>query len=205
VLQEQVVTRIGSEKPVKLNFRLITATHRDLREEVKSGRFREDLYYRINIIHIRIPPLRERQDDIAWLSRLFIARWNEAHPSSPRMLSEPTVAFLRQQPWHGNVRELKHAVERACLLTAHPLLRPSDFEITDHLEIRSTFYNEPSPATEILPILRLADFAREQEKKYIIHVLKHYEGHVGQAALALGISRKTLWEKTKKLGIRLAD
>ena len=205
VLQEQVVTRIGGEKPIKLNFRLITATNRDLREEVKAGRFREDLYYRINIIHMRIPPLRERPDDIAWLTRLFIQRWNDAHPSSPRMLSEPTLAYLRQQAWRGNVRELKHAVERACLLTAHPLLRPSDFEIPDLLTMEQTSDHADTGTTDALPILRLADYNREQEKKYLSHVLRHFNGHVGQAAAALGISRKTLWEKTKKLDIRLVN
>ncbi|MBU6290863.1 MAG: sigma-54 dependent transcriptional regulator [Burkholderiales bacterium] len=202
ILQEQVVTRIGGEKSIKLNFRLITATNRDLREEVKAGRFREDLYYRINIIHMRIPPLRERPDDISWLTRLFIHRWNEAHPGSPRMLSEPTLAYLRERPWRGNVRELKHAVERACLLTAHPLLRPTDFEIPDQLIEDYYLDNINASAAEAQPILRLADYNREQEKKYLSHVLRHFNGHVGQAAAALGISRKTLWEKTKKFEIK---
>lgn len=205
VLQEQVITRIGGEKPIKLNFRLITATNRDLREEVKAGRFREDLYYRINIIHMRIPPLRERTDDIAWLTRLFMQRWNEAHPSSPRMLSEPTLSYLREQPWRGNVRELKHAVERACLLAAHPLLRPTDFEISDDHIAEKISINTEIFSSDALPILRLSDFNREQEKKYLIRVLKHFNGHVGQAAAALGISRKTLWEKSKKLEIRIND
>jgi DNA-binding NtrC family response regulator len=203
ILQEQVVTRIGGEKPIKLNFRLITATNRDLREEVRAGRFREDLYYRINIIHMRIPPLRERPDDISWLTRLFIQRWNEAHPGSPRMLSEPTLAYLREQPWRGNVRELKHAVERACLLTAHPLLRPADFEIPDQLTDDYNNDKDHKTTAKTQPILRLADYNREQETKYLSHVLRHFDGHVGQAAAALGISRKTLWEKTKKLDIKV--
>lgn len=203
VLQEQEITRIGGEKSIKLKFRLITATNRDLREEVRSGRFREDLYYRINIIHMRIPPLRERPDDIAWLTRLFIDRWNQAHPVSPRMLSEPTLTYLKEQPWRGNVRELKHAVERACLLTAHPLLRPSDFEIPDQLSTDTFIENTTISLTTPLPIVPLADFNREQEKRYLSQVLRHFDGNVGKAAAALGISRKTLWEKTKKLAIGL--
>lgn len=164
VLQEQFITRIGAEKPFKLNFRIITASNRDLREEVKCGHFREDLYYRINIIHLKIPPLRERPEDIEWLARLFIGRWNDAHPRSPRMLSEPTLNFLKDQQWHGNVRELKHAIERACLLAAHPLLRPDDFEISEQL-----IANQGGQATQDqmqlpFPIVRLADFTRAQEK-----------------------------------------
>lgn len=199
VLQEQFITRIGAEKPFKLNFRIITASNRDLREEVKCGHFREDLYYRINIIHLKIPPLRERPEDIEWLARLFIGRWNDAHPRSPRMLSEPTLTFLKDQQWHGNVRELKHAIECACLLVAHPLLRPDDFEISEQLIANQGRQYSQVEMQLPFPIVRLADFTREQEKKYLSLVLSHFNGNVGQAASALGISRKTLWEKSKKL------
>jgi DNA-binding NtrC family response regulator len=197
VLQEQFITRIGAEKPIKLNFRIITASNRDLREEVKCGNFREDLYYRINIIHLKIPPLRERPEDIDWLARLFIGRWNDAHPRSPRMLSEPTLNFLKEQQWRGNVRELKHAIERACLLAAHPFLRPGDFEISEQLIAHQIGQPTQDQIQLPFPIVRLADFTREQEKKYLSLVLNHFNGHVGQAASALGISRKTLWEKSK--------
>jgi DNA-binding NtrC family response regulator len=209
VLQERTLTRLGSEKPIKLDFRLIAATHRDIRKEVESGRFREDLYYRINIIHLRVPALRERPEDIAWLARLFMEQWNEAHPSSPRMLSEPTLAFLCGLPWRGNVRELKHAVERACLLTAHPLLRPEDFAARDttdpfrgRIEEADTQQGESTPARTLSHIIPLADYNREQERRYLIQVLAHYDGQVAQTAAALGISRKTLWEKSRKLGIK---
>jgi DNA-binding NtrC family response regulator len=202
VLQEHTLTRLGGEKPIKVNFRLIAATHRDIRAEVEGGRFREDLYYRINIIHLRVPPLRERPEDIAWLARLFMEQWNEAHPSSPRMLSEPTLAFLCGQPWRGNVRELKHAVERACLLTAHPLLRPEDFDALDTIEAAGSTLPVATPAKVAPHIIPLADYNREQERRYLIQVLSHFDGQMAQSAAALGISRKTLWEKTRKLGIK---
>jgi len=202
VLQERSLTRLGSEKPIKVNFRLIAATHRDVREEVKAGRFREDLYYRINIIQLRVPPLRERLDDVAWLARLFLGQWNQAHPSSPRMLSEPTIAFLCTLPWRGNIRELKHAIERACLLTAHPLLRPDDFE--EQISEDAAAFNPPIGASAAMQphIIPLAEFNREQERRYLVQVLAHYSGQMAQTAAALGISRKTLWEKTRKLGIK---
>lgn len=208
VLQERTLTRLGSEKPIKVNFRLIAATHRDVREEVKAGRFREDLYYRINIIQLRMPPLRERRDDIAWLARLFIEQWNHAHPASPRMLSELTLDFLCHLPWHGNVRELKHAIERACLLTAHPLLRPEDFEPQEQhdlgipLSAPSLSSQHANPSAALTRIIPLAEYNREQERRYLVQVLEHYGGQMTQSAAALGISRKTLWEKTRKLGIK---
>lgn len=210
VLQERALTRLGGEKVIKLDFRLITATHRDIRDDVKTGRFREDLYYRINIIQLRVPPLRERTEDVAWLARLFIERWNQAHPSSPRMLSEPTLAFLCGLAWRGNVRELKHAIERACVLTAHPLLRPDDFEAQDEMAAQPSWLGAASNARAVGEkisassghIVSLADYNREQERRYIVQVLDHHGGQMAQTAEALGISRKTLWDKTRKLGIK---
>ncbi|WP_076592142.1 sigma-54-dependent transcriptional regulator [Herminiimonas arsenitoxidans] len=203
VLQERTLTRLGSEKPIKVNFRLIAATHRDVREEVKAGRFREDLYYRINIIQLRVPPLRERLEDIAWLARQFLEQWNQAHPTSPRMLSEPTITFLCTLPWRGNIRELKHAIERACLLTAHPLLRPDDFEAQISDVAAAIFNPSVGISGAVQPqIIPLAEFNREQERRYLVQVLAHYSGQMAQTAAALGISRKTLWEKTRKLGIK---
>ncbi len=210
VLQERSLTRLGGEKVIKLNFRLITATHRDIRDDVKTGRFREDLYYRINIIQLRVPPLRERTEDVAWLARLFIERWNQAHPASPRMLSEPTLGFLCGLAWRGNVRELKHAIERACVLTAHPLLRPDDFEAQDEMVALPSWLgaasNVRTNAEKISAasshIVTLAAYNREQERRYIVQVLDHHGGQMAQTAEALGISRKTLWDKTRKLGIK---
>lgn len=198
VLQDRSFKRLGSEKVVKVDFKLITATHRDIREEVKSGRFREDLYYRINIIQLRVPPLRERTEDISWLAKLFLEQWNQTHPASPRMLSEQTLHFLCAQKWPGNVRELKHAVERACLLTAHPLLHPEDFDLASTVIEGIAGAQAPGASG----IVSLAEYTREQERRYLIQVLDHYGGQMTQAAAALGISRKTLWDKAKKLGIR---
>ncbi len=213
VLQEKSLTRLGGEKVIKLDFRLITATHRDIRDDVKTGRFREDLYYRINIIQLRVPPLRERTEDIAWLARLFIERWNQTHLASPRMLSEPTLTFLCGLAWRGNVRELKHAIERACVLTAHPLLRPDDFEMQEGLSSVLYLQDGQSSASSARPIdnksnatdaaiISLADYSKTQERRYIIQILEHFGGQMAQTASALGISRKTLWEKTRKLGIK---
>jgi DNA-binding NtrC family response regulator len=201
VLQDRTFKRLGSEKSIKVDFRLLTATHRDIREEVKSGRFREDLYYRINIVQLRVPPLRERTEDIAWLARLFLERWNHAHSASPRMLSEQTIDLLQQQNWPGNVRELMHTIERACLMTAHPLLRPEDFELNE-LGLSNSAKNTYNLVPGALSIVSLAEYTQEQERRYLMQVMEHYDGQMGVAAAALGISRKTLWEKTRKLGIR---
>ena len=191
--RQRSLTRLGSEKSIKVNFRLIAATHRDVREEVKAGRFREDLYYRINIIQLRVPPLRERLDDVAWLARLFLEQWNQAHPSSPRMLSEPTITFLCTLPWRGNIRELKHAIERACLLTAHPLLRPDDFEEQISEDGAATFHLPVGASATAQPqIIPLAEFNREQERRYLVQVLAHHSGQMAQTAAAVSYTHLTL-------------
>jgi two-component system response regulator AtoC len=124
------------------------------------------------------------------------------------MLSEPTLTFLCGLPWRGNVRELKHAVERACLLTAHPLLRPEDFEPQDAHDLPPPLAGSAAllPPSAVVPVLThiipLADYNREQERRYLVQVLEHYGGQMARTGAALGISRKTLWEKTRKLGIK---
>ena len=126
------------------------------------------------------------------------------------MLSEPTLAFLCGLAWRGNVRELKHAIERACVLTAHPLLRPDDFEAQDEMvstpswlgAVAKTRVISDNGSSSSGHIVSLADYNREQERRYIVQVLDHHGGQMAQTAEALGISRKTLWDKTRKLGIK---
>ncbi|MBK9701937.1 MAG: sigma-54-dependent Fis family transcriptional regulator, partial [Flavobacteriales bacterium] len=110
VLQDKRLTRLGSEKAITADFRLVCATHRDLRAMVEAGQFREDLYYRIHVIHIRIPPLRERLEDIRWFVRHFVDEFNRIHPDERRRIDPRTEQALLNYPWPGNVRELKHAV-----------------------------------------------------------------------------------------------
>jgi len=183
VLQERRVTRLGGEKSVPVDLRLVSATHQDLKKLVTQGRFREDLYYRLDVIHIHIPPLRQRREDILWLARRFL---HEAAPDK-RFTGEAEQALLSHD-WPGNARELKHAVERGAILCENGTIGPGVL-----------FGGEDSEPDQAAT--SLADFITQSEKRYISQALADHDGHLGRTAGALGISRKNLWEKMKKLGL----
>lgn len=182
VLQERCIVRLGGEKSIPVNLRLVSATHRDLKELVALGRFREDLYYRLNVIHLHIPPLRQRREDILWLARRFL---DEVAPDK-RFSAEAEQAMLTYD-WPGNARELRHAVERGAILCSDNLIGPG------------VLLGEENDSET--PACSLADFVAQAEKRYISKVLAEHDGHLGRTANALGISRKNLWEKMKKLGL----
>lgn len=193
VVQDRSFVRLGAEKPLQSDFRLVCATHRDLKAMVEAGAFREDLYYRIHVIELRIPPLRERAEDIRWFVRHFIEEFNQRNPAEPRRLDPRTERVLLDYGWPGNVRELKHAVERACILSTEPLLDAEAF-FGDGGD-RAT--NAPQASQS------LADYLIACEKAYLVQALGQHEGHMTRTAEALGIARKTLWEKLRRLDIRV--
>ena len=192
-IQERRIVRVGGETPIPVDVHLICATNRDLKKMVEEGSFREDLYYRIHIIRLRIPPLRERKEDIPWFANLFLGKYalmnREIHSISP--LAEHV---LLDYPWPGNLRELHHSVERACILSQHPVLEADAF-----------FDDDPTAAQthseEISGDGNLAAYLRDCERKFILHSLEHSHWHYRNTAAALGISPKNLWEKMKKLDI----
>jgi DNA-binding NtrC family response regulator len=183
VIQERRVTRVGGDKPIPVNLRLISATHQDLKKMVTQGAFREDLYYRLNVIQIHIPALRQRREDILWLARRFLA---EAAPD--KRFSEDAEQALLTHDWPGNVRELKHAVERGAILAAGA-----------QIGVNALFGG--SDEAEEAPSLPLADYVAQSERRYILKMLNEHQGHLGKTAASLCISRKNLWEKMKKLGL----
>lgn len=190
VLQENQIQRLGGESRINVNFRLVCATHRDLKAMVDGGQFREDLYYRINVIHVRIPPLRERPEDIRWFLRHFVETFNHNHPEARRRIDPRTELALISYPWPGNVRELKHAVERACILSPSPSLGAEAF-FGDSLDI-----------ADEAPSQSLADYLADCERDYLQTMLGQHHWHMTKTAEALGIARKTLWEKMRRLGIQ---
>jgi DNA-binding NtrC family response regulator len=197
VLQDRSITRLGAEETIKLAVRVILATHKRLNDEVRAGRFREDLYYRINVVHLRVPPLRERPEDVLWLAHRFVADWNRAHADAPRELTSDGERMLMQQRWPGNVRELRNTIERACLLS-HDRWIDGDL-----LASQDPAAPEPQPAlAPPAELQRLELFLREQERSYIQRALAHHAWQIGQTAESLGISRKSLWERMKRLGIQ---
>ena len=191
VIQERKIVRVGGETPIPVNIRLVCATHQNLKEMVEAGKFREDLYYRIHVIHLQIPPLRERKEDILWLAGQMLKTWT-AENSSPRTLHRSAEKALLNYPWPGNIRELKHCFERACILSQQN-------ELTAELlfgDIASVTYVPPQE------IGLLNDHSQICEKKYIEDRLSANGGRIAGTAASLGISRKNLWEKMKKLNIQ---
>jgi DNA-binding NtrC family response regulator len=199
VLQDRCITRLGGEALVKLDVRVILATHKRLNDEVRAGRFREDLYYRVNVVHLHVPPLRERPEDVPWLAHRFVDEWNREHPKAPRELTNEGERLLARQRWPGNVRELRNAIGRACLLSQNRWIEPELLVAQDAVTPAPT---EEATAAPPSSALRLEEFLREQERAYIQRTLARHDWQITTTAEALGISRKGLWERMKRLGIQ---
>ncbi|MHB0984900.1 MAG: sigma-54-dependent transcriptional regulator [Sulfuricella sp.] len=191
-IQDHTVTRVGGGTPVRVDVRLICATHEDLRQMVEAGRFREDLYYRINVIHLRVPPLRERREDILWLARRF-AEERSAKKEGGVSFSFSLAAerALLSHPWPGNIRELRHCIERACILADHSQLDPE-------LLFGDSLHHDPGASVTGDTLIAHLDIC---EKHYIEQALSAHVWKVGETAKFLDISRKNLWEKMRKHGI----
>jgi DNA-binding NtrC family response regulator len=194
-IQERQIVRVGGEQVIPVRLRLICATHRDLLQMVKEGTFREDLYYRIHVIHLRIPPLRERREDIPWLVRQFLDEYARAHDEPRKQLTAAAEQALLRHPWPGNIRELKHAIERACILSPGPLLQAE------------ALFDEPRAHADggADDSGRLSHYLQACEESYIRRALDLHDGHIGHTAANLGISRKNLWERMKRLGMSVRE
>jgi DNA-binding NtrC family response regulator len=187
-IQDKTVVRVGGATPRKVDIRLICATHHDLKAMVVLGDFREDLYYRIHVVHLHVPPLRERQEDILWLAAHFLAE-RASRGEARHSLTPEAERALTGYPWPGNVRELQHCLERACILSLTPLLN-----------VESLFGGNWLSAEEN-DVLRqpLSSHLQDCERAYIRRALCECEGRIADTAAQLGISRKNLWEKMRKL------
>ena len=200
VLQEKTVEPVGSTKSISVNVRIIAATNKDLREEVKAGRFREDLYYRLQVIPIMLPPLRDRGDDVALLSRHFLQRTCESLGIDILALSEPARAALQRYDWPGNVRELENVVERLAVLAETNSVQLAD--LPEHIQQGSSDCQiletiEEMPANG-LDFKVLVD---QFENKLILMALGQTNGNKKAAAELLHLNRTTLVEKIKKKGL----
>ncbi len=188
-IQERVITRVGADEPVSVRFRLVCATHQDLADLVRAGRFREDLYYRINVIQLLVPPLRERPEDILWLAERFVAKHADVYPAERKRLGNSAREALLTHRWPGNVRELKHAVERACIMAPGPMVEAPDLF--------------PEGRTEHGPCdVSLGATREANEREHILRMLESHGWRMAETANALGVSRKTLWQKMKRMDIQ---
>lgn len=181
VLQEREITKVGSSQIVKVDVRIIAATNRDLVEAVKAGTFRDDLFYRLSVVPITLPPLCERRGDIPLLANHFLEKYNKKRGKNIKAISDRAMEALVEYDWPGNVRELENAIERAIVLTGSDVIEPADL----------LYYGltvEASSETDSSKNKRLVDV----EKEHIMKTLRTFDGHKGKTAEALGIDRKTL-------------
>ncbi len=190
-IQDRRITRIGSEVSIPVGFRLVCATHRDLKSMVAQGSFREDLFYRINVIHVRVPPLRERPEDTLHFLRRFLDDFQRDHGGERRVVDTRAEQVLLEYPWPGNLRELKNCVERACILAQGRVLDAESF-FEEGVALLPSGVAAPT----------LAEHMARVERDYLTRALARCGNHMGNTAVELGISRKNLWEKMRKLGMR---
>jgi transcriptional regulator with PAS, ATPase and Fis domain len=192
VIQEQEIFKVGSSRTKKVDVRIIAATNRDLLEEIRENRFRQDLFYRLNVVRIHIPPLRERTDDIPLLAEYFLEGLGRVMRRKIAGISDDAMKLLQAYEWPGNVRELKNVIERAIIVCERDRIVP------DHLVLGHSPQDAPPPLSERGS---LADMERSE----ILRTLKKCRGNKSHAAELLGIHRKTLREKMRKYDITFEE
>jgi DNA-binding NtrC family response regulator len=223
-LQEGEIDPVGSKRPVKVDVRIVSATNRDLAEQVRDGRFREDLFYRLNVFPIEAPALRDRREDIPALVEHFVARFNVEEGKRVAGCAAETLALLSAFDWPGNVRQLENAVYRAIVLSDSPFLQPHDFPAISGVaapflpvergegEGEAMQGRPPANAGMELPPLpdtpiRILDerghlrTLEEIERDLIQHAIEVYAGHMSEIARRLGIGRSTLYRKVREQGL----
>jgi DNA-binding NtrC family response regulator len=202
VMQDHDVRRVGGTASIKVDVRIIAATNRNLEQYVKEGKFRDDLYYRLNVVRITLPSLAERREDIPMLAHHFLQKASAGSRSVVRGLLPETMALLTQYRWPGNVRELENAIERAVSLSPGPLLTPDDLPEA----IRQGSTGEAAEKVSRDGLLEDAYLTLEEvEKRHLIRVLKETKGHKVKAAKILGIDRRTLYRMAERLGLDLGE
>jgi two-component system, NtrC family, response regulator AtoC len=187
-LQEHEIKRVGGMESIKVDVRVIAATNQLLEPLVKNGRFREDLFDRLNVVSITLPPLRERKEDIPLLAAHFLQRFSEENHKNISHISPEVLEILTHYSWPGNVRELEHTIERAVILTIHPIILPEDLPRKIFEEVKGTTFLLPEKPLSL----------KEVEKRYVLKVLEETKGNKRKASEILGIDRTTLYRILEK-------
>jgi DNA-binding NtrC family response regulator len=190
VLQEREITKVGSSQVIKVDVRIVAATNKDLNKDIKTGTFREDLFYRLSVVPLVLPPLRERKEDIPLLAKYFLQKYNKKRKKNIRAISNQAIRALVEYDWPGNVRELENAIERAVVLAGDEVVKPSDL-LYYGLSVETLARPETNEPQRLVDV----------EKVHIAKILQMFNGHRGKTAERLGIDRKTLRLKLKKYGI----
>jgi len=186
-LQDGVVERIGGREPISVDARVLAATNRDLKEAMRAGGFREDLYFRLGVISIALPPLRDRKEDILLLSKVFLERYTKANKKKIKGFTQQALDAIEEYPWPGNVRELENRIKRAVIMSEQKKISPEDMEIT--------------PSGTPRERLGLKEARDLVEKELVVKAIARNEGNLTRAAGELGVSRPTLYDLMQKFGI----
>jgi len=196
ILQEKKFERVGGNKLIDLDVRVLAATNKDLEEEMKEGRFRQDLYYRLHVIPLVVPPLRERKEDIKPLAERFLLDFTIREGLEPKRLTDDALWLLMKHDWPGNVRELKNIIERLIILTPSDEITAKDIPLLNIKEER-----DMASGTESVMVDSLKDAKMDFERQFIIKKLEENEGNISKTAEAIGLERSHLHKKLKSLKV----
>lgn len=197
ILEEQKFERVGGSKTIEVDVRIIAATNKNLEDEIMKGSFREDLYFRINVIPIVVPPLRERREDIPILAKEFLKRFLEELNLEEKKIVPEAMEILVDYKWPGNVRELKNLIERLVIMTKNNIIKPDDIPPALMSDV------SPNVHSDIFTINLLKDAKDEFERQYILHKLSQFAENIAKTAEAIGIERSHLYRKIKSLDIEV--
>jgi DNA-binding NtrC family response regulator len=201
VLQERLLERVGGNQPIPLDVRVVAATHRDLEAEVEAGRFREDLYYRLRVVTIELPPLRERRHDLPALVDRFLDLIAERLKRPKKSLSEAALSKLHEHNWPGNIRELRNVIEQAAVLASGPAIAAEDVELG-----RKRGKDKKAAPETNLPFSEAKKQAVDEfERAYLLKALEAHDGNISRTAEAIGMVRQSLQQKLRELGIRAKE
>ena len=195
VLQNGEVEPVGAERTVRVNVRVVAATNRDLAAEIEGGRFREDLYYRLNVVPLHTPALREHREDLPQLVDYFVRSFSEANNYRPKAFTPEAVRFLQGLPWKGNVRELKNLVERLLILTPGDTIGETDL-------VTAIGGSKPELSQAFIGIKTLREFRDQAEKLFLLQKLDEYSWNITQTAQAIDTPRSNLYKKMEQYDIR---
>jgi two-component system, NtrC family, response regulator AtoC len=201
VIQERQITRLGGTRPMAVDVRIIAATNKRLEEEVANGRFREDLYYRLNVIRIEIPPLRERREDIPALAGYFVGKLSKELGKKIAGISQAAIERLLSYGYPGNVRELENAIERAVIMADSETLEPEGFSFFDIKGAMKESREELAVHADAAPSDGASNKIKDLERQAIVRALKRMDGHREKSAAELGVTRRTLLNKIKEYRI----
>jgi two-component system nitrogen regulation response regulator NtrX len=196
VLQEQVMEPVGSSTRIRVDARVLAATNKDLRAEIKTGRFREDLYFRLNVVPISVPSLRERKEDVPLLADHFMAVLAREYGRRPKRFEPDAVDVLQRSSWPGNVRELRNVVERLMIMVPGDRITSRDLGFLDQVAAAT-----PPSDEDAVPMMPLHDARDDFERQYILRALAAQQGNISRTADVLGVERSNLYRKMRSFGI----